>query len=593
MIICVIDSGISKIYPKCNILGGYSVEPENTNYEDQVGHGTAVTDLILKKCPTANIFCVKTFYDQTYCTYENLIQSLQYVLDNVTCDILHISAGVTTMPDMRLKELILKIYKKGIIIVSAFNNDGIVSYPAAFDEVIGIDISARCKLPAEYEIIYNSIVDIRGSSGFYRVKWINPNNIIIRGSSFCAAYITGLIANFLIEQKLDKNEIKKRLCPNAKYVYSDNSNQMNHNKRLPDMTNIVVFPFNKEIHSIASNEDLLHYNVIGYFDVLKSPYVNKTINDILPYTQNTKKIEPISNLNWESKAFDTIVCGHCGLLSHLLKRELLAEIIQKCIQFDKNLYSFDNLSCHIKELPASEQERFYFPIVDGSDIPPFRFDKLRLSSKCTVGIFGTSSQQGKFTLQLILRRLLQERGIKVGQLGTEPSSLLFGFDEVYPMGYNSSVYVSGEDAIRVLNEMIWNIEQKDCNIVLVGCQSGTAPYDTGNIARLNLPQYEFLLATQPDRIILCVNYHDSLDYIRQTISFIECNTGGTVMALVIYCYKVESHQIIFSNNKVKMTEDDYFVFTQLLKREFGRPVYILESTTDMKLLTDNIIATFS
>ena len=112
------------------------------------------------------------------------------------------------------------------------------------------------------------------------------------------------------------------------------------------------------------------------------------------------------------------------------------------------------------------------------------------------------------------------------------------------MGYNSSVYVSGEDAIRVLNEMIWNIEQKDCNIALVGCQSGTAPYDTGNIARLNLPQYEFLLATQPDRIILCVNYHDSLDYIRQIISFIECNTGGTVMALVIYCYKVESHQII-------------------------------------------------
>lgn len=155
---------------------------------------------------------------------------------------------------------------------------------------------------------------------------------------------------------------------------------MNHNKRLPDMTNIVIFPFNKEIHSIASNEDLLHYNVIGYFDVLNSPYVNKTINDILPYTQNTKKIELISNLNWESKAFDTIVCGHCGLLSHLLKRELHAEIIQKCIQFGKKLYAFDNLSCHIKELPASEQERFYFPIVDASDIPPFRFDKLRLSS---------------------------------------------------------------------------------------------------------------------------------------------------------------------------------------------------------------------
>lgn len=40
---------------------------------------------------------------------------------------------------------------------------------------------------------------------------------------------------------------------------------------------------------------------------------------------------------------------------------------------------------------------------------------------------------------------------KIGFSGTEPSSLLFGADEVYPMGCESTVHVSGYDAITYIN----------------------------------------------------------------------------------------------------------------------------------------------
>lgn len=44
-----------------------------------------------------------------------------------------------------------------------------------------------------------------------------------------------------------------------------------------------------------------------------------------------------------------------------------------------------------------------------------------------LAVCGTSSKQGKFTLQLELRKRFCEMGYKVGQIGTEPNSLLLGW----------------------------------------------------------------------------------------------------------------------------------------------------------------------
>ena len=58
-------------------------------------------------------------------------------------------------------------------------------------------------------------------------------------------------------------------------------------------------------------------------------------------------------------------------------------------------------------------------------------------------------------------------------IGTEPSALLYGMDYVFPIGYNSSVYISGFDVIRYLNYIINILCEKGNDLILVGSQSGT------------------------------------------------------------------------------------------------------------------------
>ena len=163
-------------------------------------------------------------------------------------------------------------------------------------------------------------------------------------------------------------------------------------------------------------------------------------------------------------------------------------MIQQAIAKGKNIYAFD-------ENPDCNGSNIFYPIINKQSLPPDRFGMLYRISKPVVGILGTSSRQGKFTLQLKLRELLLERGYSIGQIGTEPSALLYGMDYVFPMGYNSSVYIQGFDVIRYTNYIINILCQKNIDLILIGSQSGTVPFDTGNIIQYNIPQYDFLAGT--------------------------------------------------------------------------------------------------
>ena len=110
-----------------------------------------------------------------------------------------------------------------------------------------------------------------------------------------------------------------------------------------------------------------------------------------------------------------------------------------------------------------------------------------------LGVFGTSSQQGKFTLQLIIRDLLLKAGYSVGQIGSEPHSELFGMDYSFPFGYNQSIYVRDDDVILYLNSAIHSLCDEN-DIIIVGSQANTIPYDYGNLDRYMLRQHLFLWA---------------------------------------------------------------------------------------------------
>ena len=90
---------------------------------DGYGHGTAVANIINKNSNHNEIIAVKIF-DGDYQTDEELLTaSLQYIYNNIPCDVINLSLGVTEYDSLtELRQICEKLYRRGTMLVSAFDN---------------------------------------------------------------------------------------------------------------------------------------------------------------------------------------------------------------------------------------------------------------------------------------------------------------------------------------------------------------------------------------------------------------------------------------------------------------------------------------
>lgn len=162
-------------------------------------------------------------------------------------------------------------------------------------------------------------------------------------------------------------------------------------------------------------------------------------------------------------------------------------------------------------------------------------------------------------------------------------------DYVYPMGYNNSVYLLEDEAIRYLNSLIYNLCMKDTDVIITGSQSGTIPFDTGNIVQFSLPQFSYLLGTQPDVVVLCINPFDDLDYIMRTKLFIEASVDCKVIAFVMFPMDIKDDWTGIYGQKVRITDEKYTMLRTIINEKFSIPVYKLGDVEDMNLVVNTII----
>ncbi|MCL2717615.1 MAG: S8 family serine peptidase [Lachnospiraceae bacterium] len=599
MEILIIDSGVSKGHPKIpDALVGYSLiydEEKNEimrvdDFEDESGHGTAVfniVDNIVKNNNDIKIKVIKIFDEELSISEEELYMALDYIYENEEPDLINLSLGLNVCENIaRFYTLCEKFVKKNITLVSAFDNAGAISFPAAFDNVIGIDSSSHLQKQSEFEYIEGSIVNIRAKGGIMRLAWLKPNYIVTGGNSFSCAIMSGLIANYIYNEnrnrRMDIRAVMGLLKEKAIKVYEPLAGHNAEPFPMPQIKKAVVFPFNKEMHAIIRFHYLIEFEIAGIYDVKYSGRVGTNTCRIL-MDDNVKdiKVRDISEINWDE--FDTLIIGHLDELTNLTNGEQLrTQLLDKAVELGKNVYSFDPINENTKE------PNIYYPNKSIQDVPANRFGKLYNISKPVLGIFGTSSRQGKFTLQLILRDKLQQQGYRVGQLGSEPNSLLFGMDDIFPFGYNGTVQLEGYESITLLNQIMFEISQKENDIILVGSQSGTVPYDSGNLMQYPIYQMFFLYGTMPDGIILNVNPFDEMEYIENTVKFIEGATSGKVIAFCIFPMKIKDNFAGFTGAKERITEDEEQTMINELLRIFSRPAYILGKEKDMNALVETV-----
>jgi len=572
--IIIVDSGVRTNHPKLKnkVLSGFSMVNgmRVDGFEDTYGHGTAIYAIISKCENIANITNIKLTDLEHNVDEEELINVLEYIYEYMTVDIINLSLGITLCTDYhKLKKVCKKITDKGVIIVSAFDNAGAISYPAAFDNVIGVAGNNSCNKTTEFEYINSSVLNVCAKGSIQRLFWYKPDYIMLGGNSFACAHVTLQIASFMFEGVIGIDNIKKaikEIAISKKDISDKTSNIIKIN-----IDKAVLFPFNKEMHSLVRFNDMVNFNIVDVYDTKYSAVIGTTTDYLLKDNVKSFKIKNIKNIEWDT--FDTIILGHLDELSNLSSQiDLKSEIVKAALLHKKQIYSFDDISEFITN---KDKKNIYFPKVTESDLPPDYFGKLYRISKPVLGIFGTSSRQGKFTLQMKLRKKFLEDGYKVGQIGSEPSSLLYGMDYVYPMGYNSSVYIKENDVVCYLNFLMNKLCLNNSDIIIVGSQSGTITFDVGNIAQFNLSQYSFLMGTQPDAVILCVNPFDDLSHIKRTIRFIEACNDCKVIAIVVFPMDLKNDWSGIYSSKIKLSDDKFTSIKSKIESEFQVPIFNL------------------
>jgi len=535
--------------------------------EDFVGHGTAVANIMYDVNPNIDIINIQICQNDLIVDEAGLIYVLNFINQNLDIDLVNISAGITYLTEFKmLDEICQTLISKGVYIVSAFDNDGAISFPAAVDSVIGVDVEKDYENKNDVILVENGIVNFLVADRYYRTEWLNKKTII-KGTSFACAYITGLISLVIKNDFFSPEKIS-----NKKYSFPI---KQEISKPEFKIKKAIMFPCNKEVHSLLRFRGELGFEIIGVYDERLSGKVGQEMFGI--------KIESYDCINWEDESFDTIIFSCSSELSKLTKKNYKNEILDNAKVFKKNIYSFENL--------GESSGTIFYPCLK----PEFaaRGNNLKLYKPIipVVGIFGTSSKQGKYTLLKKIIKELSSYGYDVGEIATEPSGYLFDSDFVFHFGYGSEIKLQPWEFISILNEMSWKVQLNARDILVTSCQSGISHYNNSNINEFGILQHLFFLGTLPDVMILCVNPHDDFDYIQKSINFLNSIDEGKVIALSVFPVKAVATMSGIGYKTTEIGEKEMMEIKESMTKEFNIPVFSMNENA--KELCSIIINEFS
>ncbi|MCF6137378.1 S8 family peptidase [Pseudalkalibacillus berkeleyi] len=148
--IAIIDTGIDLEHPDLSkrIVKGYNVLNDSPLPNDENGHGTHVAGIIASETNNGlgvagitwynQIMPIKAMNAEGYGTSFDVAKGVRWAVEN-GADVINMSLG-NYKSSKALKEAIDYAFEKDVILVAASGNENTnqISYPAAFDKVIGV-----------------------------------------------------------------------------------------------------------------------------------------------------------------------------------------------------------------------------------------------------------------------------------------------------------------------------------------------------------------------------------------------------------------------------------------------------------------------
>lgn len=609
--VAILDSGIDPTHEKIGAVHEVPLDSRAQQTALGAGHGTACAGIVREIAPTAILYDVRIFDESLTTDSQVLLAAILWTIEH-RMDVVNLSLGTT---DVSCRDALTKVCHQareaGVILVAAEHNDGRESYPAVFPGVIGV---TGGKVRGRYGYYYRPGHEIecvaRGDA--QRVCWTDPPYVMVSGTSFAAPHITGVVA--LIRQAhpgVPLEQVREMLQANALKGEPDlllgtrlrsvaAPEPLANTLDFTWIQKAALYPFNKEMHSLVRARDLLAFEITGIADPVGKGMVGKDAGEVLGLSAIGAKIRP--RLTDALKEADTLILGYVDQLGRIGKKDLLRDAIHTALKHDCHVFSFlavpQDTYSDLYALADKKKLRLAYPSIALDDVQ----QALGFTSAYgpvnvpVLGVFGTSSQQGKFTLQLILRRLLLRLGYRVGQIGTEHHAALFGMDLAFPMGYASNVSLPLQYYAPYLDYKLRQLsQQKRPDIIVVGSQSGTIPYDVHEHRTHSLISTAFLLGTKPDACILVVNSIDADEYIQDTIDCLRAFAKAPTLLLAMS--DQEKHiRAAYGRTFVKprpMTPEEIIRILHRIEDRFSLPAVSILSEEGQQRMVDTVIKHFA
>lgn len=164
----------------------------SNNSKSDDNHGSNIAKIILHEAPQTEILSFIALSEKNKGKLKYLIKAISEAMEK-KADIINMSLGFTSEGYKNLRafhDICIEAYKRGIILVAAYKNGenkSLKSYPADFEEVIGVG----------YDKDIENAILIEHRAFFFPsgAVYIPRSSSVKVGSSYLAAYVTGLIAN--------------------------------------------------------------------------------------------------------------------------------------------------------------------------------------------------------------------------------------------------------------------------------------------------------------------------------------------------------------------------------------------------------------
>ena len=299
------------------------------------------------------------------------------------------------------------------------------------------------------------------------------------------------------------------------------------------MKRIVIHHFDKNAHAMLRfGEDI---EIIGVYDE-REEYSFKDPGELIGFRKTTLKISNDFEQIIEGVDADMVVT--CGEGLYFTKPKNVLDWTKNVIislQRGLDVYSmskifYGNSTRFFKDvarmygakfMEASEPEGYlkYMPFAEeakeeGMEIPVVTF-------------VGTSMNSGKITSLLTAKQLLD---LKVGFVGTEPSSIFVGADEqVVP-----EVMPTMRGAQAVLGAVKKVEKEKKPDLILVSSQTGllASVKDIKEARAGAIVAWQILLGSEPNRIVLCTKAKN-VPELKRHISLLKMVTKAKIVSIVI------------------------------------------------------------